>query len=341
MNETPSVIHTDSIRADAQALLKSMDHCAHETTAATLLAQPHRAISCLVEPFLQKVGLACLAGSSDTGKSALLRQLSIAIAGGETDFLGFPIHSQHRSVIYVSTEDGQEATSYLVHRQASAYSPDRLSGLRFIFEAEAELLPKLHQSLHTQPADLVVVDCFADAFGGDLKDTQKIRAYLQPWQTLAEQHSCLILFLHHTAKRTEALTPSKNNLLSGQGFEAKMRLVIELRGDVMQPAHRHLCIVKGNYLSAQHKKESYVLRFDEEHFLFSQTGERVPFELLVRSADTDDSRSKYEQAKELKDAGKSYSQIAEIMGYASKSSVHALFIKANKQGWTTEDTEAD
>jgi RecA-family ATPase len=335
MNETPSVIHTDSIRADAQALLKSMDHCAHETTAATLLAQPHRAISCLVEPFLQKVGLACLAGSSDTGKSALLRQLSIAIAGGETDFLGFPIHSQHRSVIYVSTEDGQEATSYLLHRQASAYTPDRLSGLRFIFEAEAELLPKLHQSLHTQPADLV------DAFGGDLKDTQKIRAYLQPWQTLAEQHSCLILFLHHTAKRTEALTPSKNNLLSGQGFEAKMRLVIELRGDVMQPAHRHLCIVKGNYLSAMHKKESYVLRFDETHFLFSRTGERVPFELLVRSADTDDSRSKYEQAKELKDAGKSYSQIAEMMGYASKNSISKLFEKAKKFSWDLSDNAED
>lgn len=124
---------------------------------------------------------------------------------------------------------------------------------------------ELDRRLTRQPADVVIIDCFSDAFGGDLKDTQKIRSYLHPYQELALKHQCLILFLHHTSKRTEAYEPSKHNLLSGQGFEAKMRLVIELRADISDPTIRHLCIVKGNYLPGNMKRESYVLRFDEEY----------------------------------------------------------------------------
>ena len=112
-----------------------------------------------------------------------------------------------------------------------------------------------------------------------------------------------------------------------------MRLVIELRADLLNPLHRHLCIVKGNYLPASHKKESYVLQFDEQNFVFSNTGERMPFELLVKQTDTDNSKAKYEQAKELKEQGYSYEQIANAIGYNSKGSVSKLFDKAKKNGW--------
>jgi biotin operon repressor len=112
-----------------------------------------------------------------------------------------------------------------------------------------------------------------------------------------------------------------------------MRLVIELRADLLNPLHRHLCIVKGNYLPASYKKESYVLQFDEQNFIFSNTGERMPFELLVKQPDTDNSKAKYEQAKELKEQGYSYEQIASALGYSSKGTVSKLFDKAKKNGW--------
>jgi RecA-family ATPase len=303
-----------------------------ETTGEQLLLSEIKEIPTLVAPFLQQTGLACLAGSSDTGKSSILRQLAIAIVTGENDFLGFTLTAKHRSVIYVPTEDLERETSYLLHRQTQLYKPEQLKGLRFIFEI-TNLYKELDKRLNNKPADLVIIDCFADVYGGDLKDTQKIRTYLHPFQELAQKHQMLILFLHHTGKRTENFEPSKNNLLSGQGFEAKMRLVIELRADLLNPAYRHLCIVKGNYLPAIHKKESYVLQFDEQHFVFSNTGERMPFELLVKQTDTDSSRLKYEQAKELKEKGFSYEQIATAIGYNSKGSVTKLFDRAKKHGW--------
>jgi len=303
-----------------------------EITGETLLQSNIEKIPCLVDPFLQQVGLACLAGSSDVGKSTLLRQLIITIVLREKYFLGFAINAIHYNGIYVTTEDDQAAISFLLHKQAGHRRPEDLKNLRFIFDYE-NLLSELNDKLTAWPADIIIIDCFADAFGGDLKDTQKIRTFLHPYQLLAAKHQCLILFLHHTGKRTENLEPSKNNLLAGQGFEAKMRLVIELRADAMNPTHRHLCIVKGNYLPAKHKRESHVLSFDEATFNFSNTNERTPFELLAKQTDTDNSKVKWEQAKELKAEGLTYQQIAERIGYGSKGSISKLFDKAISMGW--------
>ncbi|HET6557897.1 MAG TPA: AAA family ATPase, partial [Prolixibacteraceae bacterium] len=64
----------------------------------------------LIEPILPKVGLAAVTGSSDTGKSSFLRHLALAIVLGDEEFLGFRINSTHQSVVYVATEDDEDAT---------------------------------------------------------------------------------------------------------------------------------------------------------------------------------------------------------------------------------------
>lgn len=299
-------------------------------TGEDLILRKIEHIPCLVEPFLQQTGLACLAGSSDTGKSTVLRQLAIAVSAGKSRFLGWQLNTRHQSAVVVSTEDDPTAISYLLNRQAQGIAPERLKSLRFIFDFE-NLFETLEAQLKAAPADLVVIDCFADAFGGDLKDTQKIRLYLNKCQQIAEAHQCLFLFLHHTIKRTESDVPSKNNLLSGQGFEAKMRLVIELRADPTRADQRHFCIVKGNYLAAEHKRESYVLDFDTDTFTFNATTERTPFEMLAQKAD-DGGRAKWEQATALKDQGKTLAEIAKIMGYSNAGGVSKLLKRFNDEG---------
>lgn len=322
---TPAGIVEEMERLQAQA------ESGGEITGEMLLMQKIEQIPCLVEPFLQQTWLACLAGSSDTGKSSILRQLAVPVATGKECFLDFKLNTVHNGAIYVTTEDLQRETAYLLNRQTQGHTPTQLKRLRFVFDV-VDLLKELDRRLTRQPADLVVIDCFADAFGGDLKDTQRIRTYLQPYQDLALKHQCLVLFLHHTSKRTEAYEPSKHNLLSGQGFEAKMRLVIELRADSSDPYLRHLCKVKGNYLPANCKRESYVLRFDEETFTFANTGERTPFELLIRQ-DVDNAMAKYQRAYELHQQGHNYDTIAQVIGCKSKSSVSSLFEKAKKMQW--------
>jgi RecA-family ATPase len=330
----------DMILADIDRHTSGHSSIPGERTGEQLREAPGDTLSFLVDPIFQTSGLACLAGTSDTGKSALLRQLCTAISTGESEWLGFPLRAKHHSAIYVSTEDGEDATRIMMKKQAGRYDAKALRNIRFIFEWE-DIIATLDYSLSVRPADIVVIDCFSDTFGGDLKDTQKIRSFLQPFQSLADRYKCLVLFLHHTGKRTESLTPSKNNLLSGQGFEAKMRLVIELRPDHMRPHDRHLCIVKGNYLPGSMKKESHILHFDETTLTFSTNGERTPFELLSRGYEVEEGKAKYEQAKELRDAGRTNEEIAKELGYGSRSTVSKLFERAKKLGWDADDAEEE
>ncbi len=303
-----------------------------EITGEHLLSSELESIPCLIEPIFQKVGLACLAGSSDTGKSALLRQLAISVVSGQNTFLDFNLKPTYKSVIYVSTEDDLNSTAFLLKKQFLLKDPKLLNGLRFLFDSE-NVLNELEIRLKRKPADLVIIDCFADVFKGNLKETQEIRTFLNLFQQLASKHKCLILFLHHTGKRTETLEPSKNNLLSGQGFEAKMRLVVELRADLSNPVFRHLCIVKGNYLPGKLKRESFCLKFNEQNFVFEDTGEKTPFENLIKNDKLDADKAKFVEASKLKLEGKNYDQIAQLIGYESKSSVSKLLARAKKWGW--------
>jgi hypothetical protein len=322
----PNIFTPEEIKADIEAITDT-----NEVTGEWLLNRQVTEIKFLIDGLFQRCGLGCLAGPSDTGKSMLLRMLTIAVVTRQTHFLGFELKSRHFSSIYVSTEDQETETAFLLLKQSKGWPTHDFKRLRFVFDTN-DLLCKLDRMLTTSPADVIVIDCFSDAFGGDLKDTQKIRTYLHTFQELAAKHDTLILFLHHTGKRTENYEPSKNNLLAGQGFEAKMRIVIELRSDLSNPNYRHLCVVKGNYLPSHMKRESFMLEFMDDSFLFRNTGDRVPYEHLSRQPE-DNGKSKYEQAKELKAQGLSYEKIAEKIGYASKGTVSKLFANAEKNGW--------
>ncbi len=250
-------------------------------SAEELLNRGIQSIPCLLGPFLPKTGLCAVAGSSDTGKSSLLRQLAISVAAGLLQFLGFFLTAVHKRAIYVSTEDDEYAVSYLLNKanKSLKLSAEKFKGLTFIFDTH-NLLERLEKMLSETPVDLIIIDAFSDLYGKSMNDTNQVRTFLNEYSQLAQRYKCLIIFLHHTGKRTDDLAPSKHNLLGSQGFEAKMRLVIELRTDQVEPDKRHLCIVKGNYLSKEYKTESYILHFDE-NMTFDNTGERRPFEELT------------------------------------------------------------
>ena len=154
--------------------------------------------------------------------------------------------------------------------------------------------------------------------------------YLQNYSILAKKYQCLVLVLHHTGKRTEDLPPSKINLLGSQGFEAKMRLVLELRTDRDDQDLRHLCIVKANYLSKDYKEASYVLKFDS-NMLFENTGQRVLFDDLTGSKKD---KEAYKQewiaiARPLVEEGKTYLEVSEIL----KAQAYNVSKSTGKRGY--------
>lgn len=271
----------------------------------------------LLEPIFPKVGLIALAGGSDTGKSSFLRQFAVHVSSKMDNFLGFKLDKRHNSAIVFSTEDDKTAISYLLNKQNNRlqFPPDSFTNLRYIFDS-ADPIQEMDKALSAKPADVVIIDTFTDIYRGEMNATNRIRCFLNDYGQLAQQHECLFIFLHHTGKGKDKLEPSKHNLLGSQGFEAKMRLVMELRKDSINPSRRHLCVVKGNYLPEEFKNESFVLDFDE-HMLFHNRNERIPFEDLVQHESSERSNTKdqnLKQTKELLNEGFNQSQIAEALG---------------------------
>lgn len=281
-------------------------------TGEELINQNTKEIPTLLEPLFPKVGLIALAGSSDTGKSSFLRQFAIHISSQKDNFLDFKINATHGSAIILSTEDDESAMSFLLNKQNEKLQllPEAFANLRFIFDS-SNLVNTIDIQLSNKPADVVIIDAFADIYDGEMNATNKVRSYLNKFSNLAKKHECLIIILHHTRKTTDRLEPSKHNLLGSQGFEAKMRLVMELRKDLYKPDIRHLCIVKGNYLPSEYKNESFALNFDE-FMIFQNTSERIPFDELVSNENT---RPHYDdeikiKAIELNAKGKGVTEIA-------------------------------
>ena len=92
----------------------------------------------LVEDLIPKGTLCALVGESDTGKSSLLRQLAVSITYGDEEFLGFKLNDSCRNVVYVSTEDGQHATSMWLNKYFGEDITDdaALSKLNFVFSTD-------------------------------------------------------------------------------------------------------------------------------------------------------------------------------------------------------------
>jgi RecA-family ATPase len=249
------------------------------SSALELYNQNTEVIPKLLEPFFQKVGLASLVGTSDSGKSTFLRQLSLSIALNIEFFLGFPLNSTTNKVIYVSTEDDPSAISFSIRKQVDfLLKADKdidielLNNLEFIFETE-NLLKKLTNRLKKGPVDLIVIDAFTDVFTKELNANTQVRQFLNGYDKLAKKHNCLILFLHHIGKNTLRATPSKDSIIGSQAFEAKMRVVVELRPNQHKQNLKDLWVLKANFLDSSHKTKSYTLEVNDS-MVFSSTGER-------------------------------------------------------------------
>lgn len=267
-------------------------------SATDLLGNDIDKIPFLIENLFPKISIVAFAGSSDVGKSTFLRQLALSISSGQSDFLGFKTNITHKRVLYISTEDDHISTSAIV-KKTKEHNPlfkklkiEDFEGLNFLFDSD-NLLKIIKERLEENPLDCIIIDAFTDIFGEEINSSNKVRTFLNDYYNLIKKHNCLLIFLHHTNKKAETLAPSKNNLLGSQGFEAKMRLVIELRSDKLNKEIRHMCIVKGNYLKDKHKTKSVALKFKD--FVFTREKKMdKDFESLI-------SNEKYKYKKEIDD----------------------------------------
>ena len=268
----------------------------------------------LVDPILQKVGLAGFTGSSDVGKSTLGRHLAISVITGRK-FLDWDVHPVHRKVIFVSTEDDKTSISALLKKQNKDYqlTPEQFSNLTFIFTTH-DLVNRLDKMLSENPVDLIVVDALTDVLNTDLYKATDVRQFLQKYQELALRHSCLILFLHHTRKASENAEPSKNNSLGSQSIEAKVRMLVEIRSNKIDQQIKHFCVVKANYLGSEYKNQAFNIKMTD-NLTYVSLGTKTHFDKLnSNEVSMEDLETEYNNIIYLQDQGLTIREIGIKLG---------------------------
>jgi RecA-family ATPase len=200
-------------------------------------------IPMLLDPILPKVGLACLCGIPETGKSNFLRQLSMSLVSGNTNFLGMSLTPTHYRAIYVSTQDDKDTIAWALRKQNKVIKGknEDFSNLEFCFETE-NLILILNRKLTQTPVDLVCIDTLDDI-------ESSMDTFLNMYSQLAQVHNCLILFTHYLDEEVKK----------------QIETIIELKNDNKDSKIKYLRIVKGV------KKKEQRLLFRQETMTFEET----------------------------------------------------------------------
>lgn len=299
-----------------------------------MLSNDIKEIPMLIPPLFQRVGLALIIGSSDIGKSTLLRQLCVSIVSG-MPFCGMQINAKYNRAIYCSSEDDDMSISYLLKRQNKDFmlEPVQLANLTFIFDTY-KLLERLERELQKDRVDVIVLDALTDILNTDLYKAVDVRCFLNQFSQLAKRYECLIIFLHHVKKNAENFAPSKNNSLGSQSLEAKVRLVLEFKASVNNAAIRHLCPVKGNYISSELKHSSIDLMFTD-NLTFKSLGTNTPFDKInTTEVSLSALEAEYNEIISLKEQGLTYRDIGLKFGLS-----HSTIISRIKRYEKIKNTE--
>jgi Mrp family chromosome partitioning ATPase len=165
------------------------------------LNQPPGPLQWLVEGRMTRSTYTVLGAKPGVGKSWLAYDLAIALASGRP-WLGHPIPRPVR-VLYLDAENGPDLATRRL-RQLGA-RPDDLDD-RLLFSTEPLLLStsdglaRLRATVEQHKPELLVIDTLASHAPGAESDTESMAGFLVAVWTLARQHGCALLLLHHLRK---------------------------------------------------------------------------------------------------------------------------------------------
>ena len=244
----------------------------------------------LLFPFILRSCVMAVVGVPDAGKSQFARSLSLHVVGVKVEFLGMSLTAKNKKVLYVCTEDDEQATKFLVQKQGESLGlvPEQLENIRFLFAGETsteELLQLIRDEIERESIDLLVLDSYGDIHIGEQNSNGDMRNTLKPISNISRKYNCAVLILHHLTKAGYNLTPSQQHVSGGAGFVQKVRAVLDMRNG--EGNIKYLTCTKGNFVSRKYKETAIELIFNEDTFLFESTGNNVPLsELAIEQQST-------------------------------------------------------
>jgi len=167
------------------------------TKLADLLAEPPEDISYVLADTLPKGGLSLLVAKPKVGKSTLARNLALAIARGDTEFLVRKILAPG-PVVYLALEEKRSEVRRHFERMGAS---DSLPIFIHIGSAPEEALRELRTAIIESKAVFAIADPLQRlARVSDLNDYAQVSRALEPLMQIARDTGCHIMLVHHANK---------------------------------------------------------------------------------------------------------------------------------------------
>lgn len=216
-------------------------------------------------PFI-KGGNNAIVASSEAGKTTLIRNLIGCIILGVEYFLGWKINTPRRKVIVVSSEDGIGSAADFFRVLLQGQPTEVHNNVEFIFDGY-NLAERLAKLFDIHPADILFVDTWGDAIGGEYQ-SDTTRTKMQDIRKICRMNDATPIYLHHTNKASENI-PDKSSIKGAGDFEQAIRCVLML---TIYKDTRWLCIAKSNDSSDQEKDIAHELAYNAFTKKISLTG---------------------------------------------------------------------
>ena len=167
------------------------------TSLSDLYNEPDEDIDYLWENTLIKGGLSILVAKPKVGKSTLARNLALAIAKGETLFLGRNITASG-SVVYLALEEKRSEVKKHFKKMGAA---ENLPIFLHTGSAPEQAIAELRKAVIESQALLAIVDPLQRLIRiSDLNDYSSVSLALEPLMQIARENGCHILLIHHANK---------------------------------------------------------------------------------------------------------------------------------------------
>ena len=169
------------------------------TQIGDLMGEPDEDVPWLVEDRIAKSTVSAIAGPPKSGKSSLLRQMALAVAGG-TEWLGNKCHKH--PVVFLSVEDNRrQAKAHFRHMEADA---SLALHVHTGPPPDATLIPTdawVERLIAGYEAKLLVVENFAKLVPvADWNDYGIVTQALRPYDWIASVTGCAIIIGLHVRK---------------------------------------------------------------------------------------------------------------------------------------------
>ncbi len=156
--------------------------------------------------------IGCVFGPSKSGKTTLVENLLLSVAAGKTEFLGDPIQSENRRVLFVGLEEYCRARTSRNMRQMAAYCDESdINNLwrENVFVIDDSFPRYLTSESHWEMLDreierikpgFVVLDSLTRLTVDPIEDSSVATKLMRRLRELAYRHDIVLILIHHTQK---------------------------------------------------------------------------------------------------------------------------------------------